>query len=440
MACGPFPLLRWLTRRIHVTGPRAPASARTRLWRVCKVDAGTVAQLPSPGRGRASRGGGESPPRCPEAWTPEGPPQTQGDSATRHPPCTTHARWHDCLSGEPNTPPARPRTRGGVCTRGPLRPPGVVDVGPPSAPGSQIQGRNPVFGAPGPVHSLPRRQPSRRARRHVRRAALGKMFCPPGFLSPRTNWRAGSGRPGWARAGLSVPRPHTGQPRGLVSCVRLSRLHPEEGDGGCAQAARRGAPGDAAATVAGTESETRTVRQPGRPAGVGATLTSPVTLQGLCSPTTRTCMARGPRPGCAVCCGALAVPSRGPRRRLLLRTPSMARGGSRAVQLRAHPASHGRGTAHSRSTGSRSATATARALVQGGRGPVSAASGRPCVEGTWQQEQNHTGFMRKGELRSVPALVWGKRRKFMSLGICFDLYVHPRGLDRNRTRTLSSPL
>lgn len=243
MACGPFPLLRWLTRRIHVTGPRAPASARTRLWRVCKVDAGTVAQLPSPGRGRASRGGGESPPRCPEAWTPEGPPQTQGGSATRHPPCTTHARWHDCLSGEPNTPPARPRTRGGVCTRGPLRPPGVVDVGPPSAPGSQIQGRNPVFGAPGPVHSLPRRQPSRRARRHVRRAALGKMFCPPGFLSPRTNRRAGSGRPGWARAGLSVPRPHTGQPRGLVSCVRLSRLHPEEGDGGCAQAARRGAPG-----------------------------------------------------------------------------------------------------------------------------------------------------------------------------------------------------
>lgn len=286
LACGPFPLLRWLTRRIHVTGPRAPASARTRLWRVCKVDAGTVAQLPSPGRGRASRGGGESPPRCPEAWTPEGPPQTQGGSATRHPPCTTHARWHDCLSGEPNTPPARPRTRGGVCTRGPLRPPGVVDVGPPSAPGSQIQGRNPVFGAPGPVHSLPRRQPSRRARRHVRRAALGKMFCPPGFLSPRTNRRAGSGRPGWARAGLSVPRPHTGQPRGLVSCVRLSRLHPEEGDGGCAQAARRGAPGDAAAAVAGTESETQTVCQPGRPAGVGATLTSPVTLQGLCSPTT----------------------------------------------------------------------------------------------------------------------------------------------------------
>lgn len=151
-------------------------------------------------------------------------------------------------------------------------------------------------------------------------------------------------------------------------------------------------------------------------------------------------MARGPRPGCAVCCGALAVPSRGSRRRLLLRTPSMARGGSRAVQLRAHPASHGRGTAHSRSTGSRSATATARALVQGGRGPVSAASGRPCVEGTRQQEQNHTGFVRKGELRSVSALVWGKRRKFMSLGICFDLSVHPRGLDRNRTRTLSSPL
>lgn len=83
----------------------------------------------------------------------------------------------------------------------------------------------------------------------------------------------------------------------------------------------------------------------------------------------------------------------------------MARGGSRAVQLRAHPASHGRGTAHSRSTGSRSAMATARALVQGGRGPVSAASGRPCVEGTRQQEQNHTGFMRKGELRSVSALV-----------------------------------
>lgn len=193
-------------------------------------------------------------------------------------------------------------------------------------------------------------------------------------------------------------------------------------------------------TVAGTESETQTVCQPGRPSGVGATLTSPVTLQGLCSPTTRTCMARGPRPGCAVCCGALAVPSRGPRRRLLLRTPSMARGGSRAVQLRAHSASHGRGTAHSRSTGSRSATATARALVQGGRGPVSAASGRPCVEGTRQQEQNHTGFMRKGELRSVSALVWGKRRKFMSLGICFDLSVHPRGLDRNRTRTLSSPL
>lgn len=138
LACGPFPLLRWLTRRIHVTGPRAPASARTRLWRVCKVDAGTVAQLPSPGRGRASRGEGESPPRCPEAWTPEGPPQTQGGSAACHPPCTTHARWHDCLSGEPNTPPARPRTRGGVCTWGPLRPPGVVDVGPPSTPGSQI--------------------------------------------------------------------------------------------------------------------------------------------------------------------------------------------------------------------------------------------------------------------------------------------------------------